>query len=323
MTPDRHALGLDIGGTRISAAVVSHRGEAKALAREATPRQEGAHVVLDRVTRLAEAVILQSEGLELEGIGIGFGGPVDHHAGRIRTSHHVFGWADIDVLAALSERFGLPCYLENDANAGGLGEALFGAAQGRASLLYVNIGTGVGGAIVIEGRIHRGANSNAGELGHVVLDPHGPPCTCGKRGCVEALCSGDAIGAMARNADLSGSALAKLPTEDLSGREVGKRAAAGDSIAREIIGRSASFMGLALAGAANLLDPEVIVLGGGVSQLGPVYLEPCREAFRAHAMHIPAQHTKILPAQLGYDAGVIGAAAVALTKQQAPSISPG
>jgi glucokinase len=259
---------------------------------------------------------------EVSAVGIGFGGPVDLSSGRIRRSHQRSGWEDVRLGEVLAGRLGLATYLANDANAGGLGEALFGAAREARSLLYVNVGTGIGGAMVFEGRIHTGATSTAGEIGHCILLPDGPECTCGKRGCLEALSSGTALARRAREllaqAEEPGSALQAIPADDLTGRDVGRAAARGDALALKAVEEAARFLGMGLANAVNLVDPEVVVLGGGVPEMGEAFLQPTRRSFRAHVLPAAA-NTPLLAAKLGYDAGVIGAAAVALTEQGARS----
>ena len=309
MSVTRWACGVDIGGTRISAGLVSDAGELTGLVREPTPRDQGAQATLKRLFALLAQVLADAGTRDIVGIGIGFGGPVDHTDQRIRRSHHAAGWADVQLAQLAGDEFGLPAWIENDANAAGLAEATFGAGTGCDALLYVNVGTGVGGAIILGGRIYHGANSNAGEFGHIVLDPDGPPCTCDKRGCVEALCSGDAIGRMAREQGAHG--------QQITGRDVGEAAGRGEEWALTIVARAAGHMGLAIAGAVNLLDPDVVVLGGGVPQMGEIYLRPVREAFVGHAVPVAAKHTNILPARLGYEAGVIGAGMVALLEHTA------
>lgn len=304
-------LGVDVGGTRMSAGLVSSEGVVAGLVRESTPRAEGGPRVLARLLDIARNAV-ESGGQTPTAIGIGFGGPVDFESDRPRLSHHVSGWGGVDIAGAFRSAFGLPVVLENDANAGGLGEAVFGAAQGFDPVLYVNIGTGVGGAVITHGRILRGAHGNAGEFGHMVIDPEGPVCTCGKRGCVEAFCSGDALGRDARHALQTGIDFGDPARKSMTGAELGALAAAGDPQATRIVESSASRMGFALALAANLIDPAVIVLGGGVPEMGEVYLEPVRDSFREYAMDVPATRTLIVAAQLGYNAGVFGAAAVAL-----------
>lgn len=298
------AIGVDVGGTRTSVALVSQAGIILSLRRESTPREAGAEATLPLISQLIRDTLAET-GARPVGIGVGFGGPVDYVAQRVRRSNHAPGWSDAEPALRLGEEFGLPAWLENDANAGGLAEVLYGAARGAADALYVNVGTGVGGAVILGGRVHHGAHSNAGEFGHMVIDPLGPPCPCGRRGCVEALCSGDAIGRMARES-WAGEGAAP------SGRGVGEMAMAGDEWALGIVARAAAEMGRAISIACNLLNPDVVVLGGGVPEMGEVYLAPVRESFSRHAMDCIARSTPILGACLGYDAGVIGAAAVAM-----------
>ena len=300
----RCAVGVDVGGTRTSVAVVSEAGTIVCLRREVTPREAGAEATLPLICRLIRETLAGTDACPV-GIGVGFGGPVDYGAQRVRRSNHAPGWSDTEPTRRLGKEFGLPAWLENDANAGGLAEVLYGAARGAQDALYVNVGTGVGGAVILRGRVHHGAHSNAGEFGHMVIDPLGPPCPCGRRGCVEVLCSGDAIGRMARE---SWAGEGPCP----GGRGVGELAVAGDRWALDIVGRAAAEMGRAISIACNLWDPDVVVLGGGVPEMGEAYLAPVRESFARHAMDCIAHATPILGACLGYDAGVIGAAAVAM-----------
>lgn len=308
-------LGVDIGGTRMTAGMVSRDGILIAVRRLATPRRAGADACLTMLLDACQSLLEEiGKRRRPAAVGIGFGGPVDAAAGVIRRSHHVKGWAGRPLAKVFSEAFGLPAYLDNDANAAALAEALFGSGRGADPVLYVNVGTGIGGGLVVGGRVYRGAHFNAGEIGHLVLVPDGPKCPCGKRGCLEALASGDAIGRMARERGdigaLKGSALAAA--RPLTGQVVGEYAGRGDEVARGIVAQAGEYLGWALALSVNLLDPQVVVVGGGVSALGDLYLGPARRRFRQLAMKW-VQGVKIVPAALGYDAGVIGAAAVAMT----------
>ncbi len=310
-------IGVDIGGTRMSVGLVSADGRLIELRRMSTPRAQGADACLPELLAAVRDLSRAADGRPAA-VGIGFGGPVDPVAGRVRRSHHVAGWAGAELAQLFTDSTGLPAFLENDANAGALAEALFGAGRGADVVLYVNVGTGIGGGIVLSRRVHRGAHFNAAEIGHIPLLPDtGPPCPCGKRGCLEALASGDAIGRraaeLAAAGELAGSALEKVPV--LTGKSVGEYAVAGDRRAREIVAEAGQFLGWGLAIAVNLLDPDVVVVGGGVSGLGDLYLGPARRRFRELAMDIVAD-TPIVAAQLGYDAGVIGAAAVAMVAMQ-------
>ncbi|NPV47236.1 MAG: ROK family protein [Armatimonadetes bacterium] len=295
------AIGLDVGGTRLSAGLVDTRGALLAHAQESTPPDGPAATnVLRRLTlELAERA--RRGGHDLLGVGVGFGGPVDYGDQSIVMSHHVGGWeTGLKLAQQLAEGLGLPAMLDNDANCGGLAEALFGAGCGHRSVLYVNIGTGIGGALVLAGRVHHGAHSIAGELGHCVVKPDGPPCTCDKEGCLEALASGSALGREGRLAGLG---------QHITGREVAQLALEGDATAGRIVDEAAGWLGLALGNAANLWDPDVIVLGGGVAEMGERLLEPTRRSYQRTAM-LSAKATPIVCASLGYAAGVIGAAAL-------------
>jgi glucokinase len=300
----RCALGVDVGGTRLSVGLVDEVGQVLQHSHEPTPRDGHAataalrgmvHVLLDGA---------HQDGREVVGLGVGFGGPVDYADQSIVMSHHVEGWERGFRLAEyLAEATGLPALVDNDANCGGLAEALYGAGEGCRSVLYVNLGTGIGGALVLDGKVHHGAHSIAGEIGHCVVKPDGPPCTCDKRGCLEAMSSGSALGREGRLAGLG---------EGITGREVAALALAGDAVAGRLVDEAAGWLGLALGNAANLWDPDLIVLGGGVAEMGERLLGPTRESFRRTAM-LAAKGTPIVAAQLGYEAGIVGAAALVLT----------
>ncbi len=248
--------------------------------------------------------------------GVGFGGPVDLGGGRVRASFLSSGWSGLPLAQVVADRLALTAFLANDADAGGLAEAIFGAGRGAASLLYVNVGTGIGGAVIFAGRVHTGATSSAGEIGHFVVLPDGPRCECGKHGCAQALSSGTAIARRAREVLAESDAPSELRGVEITGRAVGEAARRGDAPARRVVDEAARRLGIAVANAVHLIDPERVVIGGGVAELGEVFLAPLRESYRAHIFG-PAVATPVVPAELGYDAGVIGAAAVAMTEQGA------
>ncbi len=297
----RLVLGLDLGNTNLTVAAVTDTGETLGRWREANPRRAGAEASLAVVEGMLQTALAAFP--QAAAVGVGFGGPVEVATGEIRRSHHTEGWEGRRPGDWIAQRLGRPGFVDNDANAGGLAEAWWGAGRRARSLLYVNVGTGIGGALVLNGRVHHGAHSNAGELGHVVLTPdEGPVCTCGKRGCVEAWASGDAIGTAARESGWP----------DAEGRAVSEAARRGDEAALRILRRAGRYLGLALAGACNVWDPEVVVVGGGVSEGAPAYLEAAQAALRQYGTSPVAENTRLVPAELGYDAGVLGAAAVAL-----------
>lgn len=310
--------GVDIGGTNQSVAVAGRDG--RIVARRRTHTAPGA-TAPDLVRQLCGALdeAIAEAGGPVRRIGIGFGGPVDHEHGQILRSHHVPAWERFPLCDVLSERFGVPTVLDNDANAAALGEARFGAGQGHPNQLYVNVGTGIGAGLVLAGRTYRGAHGLAGELGHVTVVPEGVPCPCGKRGCLEAYASGRAIGRRAREAVAAdpdrGALLLRLAgrAAAVEGPHVVEAARAGDALACRLMDQTAGYLGAALGAAVGLLDPDVIVVGGGVAAAGEVLFGPLRRALARHVlpgMPVPL----LLGASLGYDAGVVGAIALALDR---------
>jgi glucokinase len=313
-------IGFDIGGTRMTAALGNAAGDVLEIRRRRTGERWSAQAALDTLAEMVgqlQACAGQA-GRGIARIGIGFGGPVDAQRGIVRQSHHVEGWEGTPLPRLLEKRHGIPAVMDNDANAGGLGEALYGAGRGARDLLYVNIGTGIGGGVVIGGRVHRGATTTAGEIGHTIVLPGGPPCTCGKRGCLESLCSGWSIARRAREAvdegRASGSVLAHRLQEkgDLRSEDVFEAARAGDACGWRLLDETAEYLGIGIGNAVNLLDPERVILGGGVAEAGELLLGPVREAIRRVAMPAPAERLRVVGAQLGYDAGVRGALALAI-----------
>jgi glucokinase len=214
---------------------------------------------------------------------------------------------------------GLPAIVDNDANVAALGEALYGAGRAAADQVMVTVGTGIGSGIVIDGRIYRGHHGTGGELGHMVIDPDGPVCACGNRGCWEAMASGRAIGRLARQrveggagADVLAAAGGNL--DAITGELVGDAAAAGSAFARDVLAEIGRLLGIGLANIVNIFDPQIIVLGGGaVAGTGELLVAPARESMKAHIVGLswrPAV-AQVVPAALGNDAGIVGAAVLA------------
>jgi glucokinase len=249
-------------------------------------------------------------------VGVSFGGPVDFTTGTVRLSHHVPGWENIPLAQQLVEAFGAQALVDNDANVAALGEHRFGAGQGYDSLLYITVSTGVGGGWILNGSPWRGAEGMSGEIGHTVVDPHGPLCLCGKRGCVERLASGpylaqDARDRMEEDRYLSPGlrALVGGRLEKLTAVHISKAARQGDPLGSELLERSAWALGTAIGSAANLVNPQLFVLGGGVTKSGRLWWERLRAAARETAL--PEVHFEIQAAALGDDAPLWGALALA------------
>ncbi len=313
--------GIDIGGTRQSLALIQPDGRLVHRARRTSPPDADGPTLFEGVCALlAEALArARAAGWQVAAAGVGFGGPVDTETGVVRTSHHVPGWSGFPLRQALADRFGLPVALENDARAGTLGEFYFGAGRGHRHMVYINIGTGIGGGLVLDGRLYRGATTTAGELGHMRVLPDGPPCPCGGRGCLEALASGPSIARRARRAmsqdPAAGTALLAAAGGDpdtLTSRHVVAAAAQGDPLATRLVEETAGYLALAVTSLVNLLNPTLVVFGGGVSEAGELLLRPVRQYVRQWALPVAGEAVTIAQASLGYDAGVIGAAALAL-----------
>jgi len=302
MTPPSLLLALDYGGTKHSAALAPAEGGAW-LAHERVLLPDGADGDTDRATmlRLARSLLARTTG-RLQGIGVSFGGPVDAPRGIVRLSHHVPGWEEAPLRDMLEAEFGVPAAVDNDANTAALGEWKFGAGQGCASLLYLTVSTGIGGGWILNGRIHDGADGMAGEIGHVLVRPGGMPCACGRRGCLEAEACGRAIAAKMR------ARLASEPAEPVTGKSVAEAAAKGDPLALEVMDEAARILGEALGGAISLMNPDRIVLGGGVTKSGERWWRTVRESARAFAY--PGSRVDIRIARLGDDSPLWGALAL-------------
>ncbi len=307
-------LALDYGGTKLSAAIAGV-GERKWRALERIPSPPVKDAQYDQATMLAMARRLLG-GQTPAAIGVSFGGPVDARQGRVILSHHIPGWDNTPLREQLQDAFGAPASVDNDANVAALGEYRFGAGQGRASLLYVTVSTGVGGGWVLDGKIFGGADGMAGEIGHTVVDPAGPLCICGRRGCVEAIACGLAIARAARErllaAPAEGKILRELVADDsnaVTGERVARAANAGDPLAQEVIDHAAHALGFGIGTAITLMNPERVVVGGGVSKSGARWLDGVRAAARANSL--PQMRVDIVVAAFEDDAPLWGAIALA------------
>ncbi len=307
-------LALDYGGTKHTAAVIA-RGERdwRARRRVFSPAGADARYDIETMQSLARELLA---GEHPAAVGVSFGGPVDATTGTVRLSHHVPGWENIPLRAMLEADFGAPASVDNDANVAALGEHRFGAGRECKSLLYITVSTGVGGGWVLNGQPWRGAEGMAGEIGHMVVDPDGPRCLCGKRGCVERLASGPYIAQRAREwlaeQPDRGQVLRGLVGSDadkVTAQLVSQAAAQGDDLAWEALQVAAWGLGVGIGNAANLINPERFILGGGVTKSGDRFWEVVRQVARETAL--PEVHFDIVPAALGDDAPLWGAVALA------------
>ncbi|PZG06274.1 ROK family protein [Nonomuraea aridisoli] len=304
-------LSLDIGGTKLAAGVVTGDGLIHGWQLAPTRREEGPRRVLSRLFDLGRKAVAEAGAPEVAAVGISCGGPLDTATGVVQCPPHLPGWIDVPVVALAAEAFGVAAVIENDATAAALGEHRYGAGRGTTTMLYLTISTGVGGGSVIGGRLHRGAAGNGGELGHVMVRPGGRPCTCGRNGCLEAYASGTAIAERAREALAAGRPSSLSSIELPTAEDVSLAAAAGDPLAAEIWDETTWALGSALTDLVNAFEPELVVLGGGVTRSGARLLDPVAAAVARDAMPPAARAVRIEPARLGAGVCVVGAGAVA------------
>lgn len=307
-------LALDFGGTKHAAAVAA-RGERcwRAHRRVFSPPHADAEADVETMRALAWDLL---SGERPAAVGVSFGGPVDATTGMVRLSPHVPGWENVPLREMLEAEFGAPASVDNDANVAALGEHRFGAGRGYDSLLYVTVSTGVGGGWILHGQPWRGADGMSGEIGHTVVDPDGPVCVCGKRGCVERLASGPYIAQRAREWLRAhpgrGQVLRDMAGHDLeavTAQLVSQAAARGDELAWEALEVAAWALGVGIGNAANLVNPQRFVLGGGVTKAGERFWGVIRRVARETAL--PDVHVDVVPAALGDDAPLWGAVVLA------------
>ncbi len=317
----RYALAVDIGGTKILTALVREDGAVAARARVDTPAR-GVEPVVKAVVATAESVL--REGIagreQVVAAGVGAPGPMDPDAGVVFDPPNMEGWHDVPLGTLLTDRLRMRVFIENDANAAGVGEWWVGAGQGISDLIYVTVSTGIGGGIIIADRLHHGVSGTAGEVGHMTIDLNGPPCPCGRgTGHLEVLASGTAIARMAHEAVEGGrrSGLLDLAggrPEAITAAMVEAAAREGDEVAGEVFTRAATYLGVGMGSLLNLFNPQRIIIGGGVSKAGEMLFAPVRRIARARAFERPGRDAEIVPAALGDDVGVVGAAAVAFQR---------
>ncbi|BAZ50883.1 ROK family protein [Nostoc sp. NIES-4103] len=337
-------LALDFGGTKLAAGI-AHLGSREWLRyeRRLSPANVDAKTDLEIMRSLIYSLL---QGITPSVIGVSFGGPVDATTGTVRLSHHVAGWENIPLKELLEAEFGIPASVDNDANVAALGEYRFGAGQGCHSLFYITVSTGVGGGWILNGKPWRGTSGMAGEIGHMVVDPNGPVCLCGKRGCVERLASGPYMAQNVReileNVDVQaasrrvpqrhrqasvlrgfpplkqlarhrgGEVLRGLVGDNLqllTGQLVSQAAADGDDLAKEVLYQAAWALGVGIGNVANLMNPQRFILGGGVTKAGEIFWQGLRKVARETAL--PEVTFEIVPAALGDEAPLWGAVALA------------
>jgi glucokinase len=328
----RYLIGLDIGGTNLVTGAVAEDGSRLlALKSEPTRPEEGPDAVLRRLAGQARATLAETRtadpAAEITGVGVGAPGPLDTRAGIIFLTPNL-GWENLPLRQQVADVLGLPATLDNDANCAVLGEWWRGAARGTRNAIGFTIGTGIGGGIIVDGRLYHGASDCAGEFGHTTIDPAGRRCNCGNYGCLEAYASGPAIALRTVEALEAGAeSLIRTMVDGHVGRVtaqlVYEAANQGDELAREVVRDTARYLGTGVANLINVFNPEVVVICGGVTLAGDRLFGPLRQEVARRAFRPAVQACRIVPGELSGTAGVYGAVAAHLQLREAHVSRPG
>ena len=316
---DDYVVGVDMGGTKILAAVIDAKGEIVQQAKRATKPKKGPEEVIERITRCIREAIDSAElnPSQIRAIGIGSPGPLDPETGVIIFAPNL-GWSNVPLKAKLEANLSIPTFVDNDVNVGTLGEYAFGAGQGVKNLVGIFVGTGIGGGIILDGKLFHGVNKTAGEVGHMIVEAKGPRCGCGNFGCLEAVASRTAITRDLQKAILKKGKKSKLT--ELNGgnldlirsKAIARAVKHGDKPTIKVVQRAAKYLGISVASIVHFLNPEMVVLGGGVVEaMGDSLLDPIRHAAAEYALPTTMDGVQIVAATLGDNAGVIGASVLA------------
>ncbi len=307
----RNRIGIDVGGTNVKIALVDDNGGILYSNSVPTRAEMGYEYTVNNIKQAIRDLMSETKVTNIEGIGFDFPGQIDYKNGIVRLAPNIPGWVNIPIAKIIEDEFKIPTRIDNDVHCAALGELNFGAGKGCENFICMTVGTGIGSGIVINGKLVRGASNAAGELGHIKLQMHeGPLCGCGDYGCLEAFASGPSIVAMAEEYIMGGKSTKYR--EIANGSEitpfvVAEAAKQGDPVARRIFTRVGEYIGFGLASVVNLLNPEKIIIGGGVADAGDILLNPIRETIKKRAMVVAESAVEIVPAKLGNTAGVIGA----------------
>lgn len=310
-------IGIDLGGTNIAAGLVDEKGNI--VIKDSTPtlRSRTFQEIIKDMGVLVSG-IMESSGWsmdEIKGIGIGIPGVCDNSKGTVVFANNL-GWVNVPISHELEKYVNKPIYIDNDANVAGLAEYMLGAGRGYNSSITLTIGTGLGSGIILDGRVYPGSHGVGGELGHFIFDINGPQCNCGNKGCWEQYVSATALSTMAQGAvgQKGGSLMLELAggkVERIDAKVVVDAARKGDWVAIEVFDRFIYYLAMGIISIINIFDPEAIIIGGGVSKAGEFLLEPLKKKVEEHIFYNQLGWADIKLAQLGNDAGIIGAAIIA------------
>jgi glucokinase len=293
-----YTVGVDLGGTKIATVLMNENRAIVKSVEVATEAAKGPEIVMTRMQGTVEEVLQGISADEVTGIGIGAPGPLNAMTGMVYSPPNLPGWDKIPLQAEMTHRLGMQTVIDNDANAAALAEAMLGAGVGTSHMVYVTVSTGIGGGVVYDGRIFHGSTGAAGEIGHTIVKQDGPLCPCGNHGCLEALASGTAIRRLAK----------ERFGKDMDSRMVAEAAATGDKRAKELLDEVYRWLGIGLINVIQMYDPSVIVVGGGVSRIGRPLFEALEQVVASNRFRSADFPVRVLPAKLGTEAGMIGAA---------------
>ncbi len=307
---DQTVVGVDLGGTNIKIGLVTSEGRLVQRHSVSTAAEGGPEAVAGRICQgVRECLDKAGAGAgDVGGVGVGSPGTIDLEAGVVTFSPNLPGWLDVPLRSLIQDGLGLPCTLDNDANVAALGEYWVGAGSGARSLVLLTLGTGIGGGIVLDGRIWHGGNGVAGEIGHMSINPDGPLCGCGNRGCLEAYASATAMVRRLREAVEQGASTPLDRLEDVTARDIYEAALAGDAVARENIETTGRYLGVGTSNILHILNPEVVAFTGGVTAAGEMLFGPVRREVEERTLEDSRRGVKICLAEFPDDAGILGAA---------------
>ncbi len=319
MSKQKFYLGIDIGGTKLAFAIADANGRLLHKLRRPTQAHLGSDTVVKNILDSTAELIKQANlsPSQIVCIGVSCPGPVDCNTGEIHNPPNLPDWGSVPLKKILEEQFRIPAKFENDANAAALAEFLFGAGAGRKNLVYLTMSTGIGGGIIVDGRLYRGAHGSAGELGHQILLPDGPLCGCGRRGCLEALCSGTALAKIMKakvpnHPDSIMLGLVGGKIEKLDAHILLQAARDDDKLALSILRKAGYYLGWGLANLTNILDPEIFILGTLAIHAGDLLLAPAKDALSKYIFNRKIPLPALVPAKLGEEIGEYGAIAAAI-----------
>jgi glucokinase len=314
---ERLVAGVDLGGTNVRTCIARADGAILARARTPTPADDGPAVVVERIVAGVRE-LAQTAGVavrQLAGVGVGAPGPLDMRSGIVFSPPNLAGWHDVPLAALLRDALGVPVHIGNDANLAAVGERAFGAGRGIDNLVYMTVSTGIGGGVIVAGKLFVGSSGTAAEIGHMTVDLHGPRCKCGNIGCLEAIAAGPAIARSGREAARGAPesrllALAGGTADRVTTSLVVQAAREGDAVAQAVFERAAEAIGVGCVNLVNLFNPRRIIIGGGVSQAGELLFAPVRRVVAERALPSPRDACTIVGAGLGDDCGLYGAVAL-------------